>query len=247
VGERVLEGLCDFNVRLVGELARIPVRHLVLGFGRLGFTLSRKARGIDPTPVHPPNKRPALKEEEQFPSDTNDYPELVDALYRLVERGGRRLRRSGRVTGKLSLHLRYADYREARGSVRLSTEADLDPVLFDAARPLFDKLLERRIRIRHLALVLENLADAPAQLSLFPSDAPTKAASLVSALDCIRMKYGDSAVVKGSAMRKRPKKQREDAELQSGGERLNAEAKGAETQSGGRKLNAEAQRARHKA
>jgi DNA polymerase-4 len=196
VGERVLEGLSDFNVRRVGELARIPVRNLVLGFGRLGVSLSRKARGIDPTPVFPPRKKPVLEEEKQFASDTNDYPLLLNALYRLVERAGRRLRTAGQVTAKLSIRLRYADYREAKGSVGMS-ETDLDPVLFGAARPLFEKIVERRIRVRWLALMLENLAEAPAQLSLFGSGEPSKAASLVSALDRIRTKYGENAVLRG--------------------------------------------------
>jgi DNA polymerase-4 len=197
VGERVLEGLSDFNVRWVGELARIPVRNLVLGFGRMGISLSRKARGIDPTPVYPPREKPVLKDEKQFASDTNDYPSLLDALYRLVERAGRRLRASGQVTGKLSIQLRHADHREAKASVRTSQETDLDPVLFDTVRPLFDKLLERRIRVRWLALTLENLAEAPAQLSLFPPAAPPKAETLLSALDRIRFKYGERAVVRG--------------------------------------------------
>jgi DNA polymerase-4 len=197
VGKRILEGLSDFNVRSVGELARIPVRHLVLGFGRVGITLSRRARGIDPTPVHPPCRRPFLREEEALASDTNDYPLLVHVLHRLVERGGRRLRRSGRVTGRLSLHLRYADSREVRGAVRLPTEADLDPLLFDAVRPLFDRLLQRRIRLRSLALVFDHLSDAPRQLTLFDSGHRPKETSLVSALDRIREKYGEGAVVKG--------------------------------------------------
>jgi DNA polymerase-4 len=198
VGKRILEGLSDFNVQSVGELARIPVRHLVLGFGRPGITLSRRARGIDPTPVHPPRRRPFLKEEEALASDTNDYPLLLHVLHRLVERGGRRLRLSGRATRRLSLHLRYADSREDRGAVRLSTETDLDPVLFDAVRPLFDKLLQRRVRLRHLVLLFENLADVSTQLSLFASDGPPKEASLVSALDRIRAKYGEEAVVRGA-------------------------------------------------
>jgi hypothetical protein len=71
-------------------------------------------------------------------------------------------------------------------------------VLFDAVRPLFDKLLQRRIRLRHLVLLLENLADVSTQLSLFASDGPPKEASLVSALDRIRAKYGEGAVVRGA-------------------------------------------------
>jgi hypothetical protein len=76
-------------------------------------------------------------------------------------------------------------------------ETDLDPLLFDAARPHLDKLLERRIRVRWLALTLESLAEAPAQLSLFASNESPKAASLLSALDRIRTKYGETAVLRG--------------------------------------------------
>jgi DNA polymerase-4 len=71
-------------------------------------------------------------------------------------------------------------------------------VLFDAVRPLFEKLFQRRIRLRYLALVFDHLADASKQLSLFDSDGPSEEASLVAALDRIRVKYGESAVVRGA-------------------------------------------------
>jgi DNA polymerase-4 len=197
VGEHVLEGLVDFNIRSVGELAQIPVRHLMNRFGRMGISLSRKARGIDPTPVYPARRKPVLKEEEELASDTNDYPSILGALHRLVERAGRRLRASGQAAGKLSIHLRFSDRREAKASVRPSIGTDLDPLLFDAACLLVDRLLERRIRVRWLALILENLADAPAQLSLFSDREPPRARALLSALDDIRRKYGERAVLRG--------------------------------------------------
>jgi len=201
VGKKTIDELADFNVRRVGDLARVPVRHLVIAFGRAGFSLHRKARGIDSTPVYPPRKRPAIEEEDNLATDTNDYSLLLGALYRLVERAGRRLRYMTKVGGALGLRVRYADGRERKRSFRLQSETDLDPLLFDAARSLLEKLLDRRVRVRNLAVSVEKLAEAPAQLPLFSFDNAdtSKAAALLEALDRIRSRYGAGAVRRGVA------------------------------------------------
>jgi DNA polymerase-4 len=137
-------------------------------------------------------------EDETFASDTNDFSLLNATLHRLVERAGRGLRGRGQVAGQLSVRLRHSDFREAKGVVRLPRETDLDQELFEASRPLLERLLGRRVRVRWLALSLAKLASAPAQIPLFPSGPTSKAASLLSALDCIRAKYGESAVHRGA-------------------------------------------------
>ncbi len=199
VGEKISGELVDYNVRLVGELALIPLGHLVMAFGRVGVALQQKARGIDSSPVCPPRKKPVMEEIENLASDSNDSPFLLALVYRLVERGGRRLRAAGQVAGKISLRVRHADHREAAAAVRLPRETDLDPVLFTALRPAFEKLMERRVRVRWLSLSLQDLAGAPAQLSLFPSASSSspRTASLLTALDSLRTKYGEKAVCFG--------------------------------------------------
>jgi DNA polymerase-4 len=197
VGRKLRDELADYNLQRVGELARVPVAHLVMAVGRVGFVLNRKARGIDPAPVYPPQGKPRLTEKQNFASDSNDFPFLLASVRRLVGRVGKRLRGMGQVAGKLSLRLCYADYRENRGAAPLPEGTDLDPILFESARELLEKLLDRRVRVRWLELTLGSLGDTSTQLSLFPSGAPSKACRLVGALDRIRDRYGEDAVVRG--------------------------------------------------
>jgi DNA polymerase-4 len=195
VGRKLRAELADYNLRRVGEVARVPVAHLVMAFGKVGAVLSQKARGIDPAPVYPPAAKPRLVEKEDLSSDSNDFPFLLLVIRRLVERTGRRLRAKGQVAGKLSLRLRYADYRESRGTVSLPAETDQDSVVLESTRGLFGKLLDRRVRVRSLELVVEDLTSASTQLPLFSAEAPSKASRLVRALDRIRDRYGEGAVV----------------------------------------------------
>jgi DNA polymerase-4 len=147
--------------------------------------------------VYPPRARPAIGEEESFATDTNDYSLLLSVVYRLVERAGRRLREMRKVGGRLGLRLRYADGREAKRFFRLPYETNLDSMLFDAARDLFGKLLERRVRVRTLGLSIEKLAEAPAQIPLFAVDDTPKVTALLTALDRIRCRYGQGAILRG--------------------------------------------------
>ncbi len=199
MGKKLCAELTEYNLRRVGEVARVPIAHLVMVFGRVGAVLSQKARGIDPAPVYPPPAKPRLVEKESLSSDSNDFPFLLAVVRRLVERAGRRLRVEGQVAGKLSLRVRYADYRETRGTVLLPAETDQDSVVFESARGLFGKLLDRRVRVRCLELGVENLTSSSTQLPLFPAEAPSKTRRLGRALDRIRGRYGENAVVRSGS------------------------------------------------
>jgi DNA polymerase-4 len=197
VGKHVAEALADLNIRRVGELREIPTRHLTLAFGRVGFVLSQRARGIDPTPVYPPRRKPGIQFEETLASDSNERSLLLSVLYRLIERAGRRLRSMGKAATRITVRLRHADGREARRSVPLNRETDLDDVMFEKARLVLEKLLERRVRIRWLALVADDLAEAPRQLELFTAGEAPQARSLLSALDRLRTRHGEDVVLRG--------------------------------------------------
>lgn len=190
--------LTDLNLRRVRQVALIPPDRLAMVFGSVGRRLHMESRGVDPAPVRPPGREPAVIEEATLAEETNDLEILLGRLMLLAEEAGRKLRALGLVAGALDLRILYADRVEAKGRRRLKPPAALDSRLRGAARSLFEQVNFRRKRLRWMELALRRLEHIPAQLSLFP-DAPEalREGALLAALDHLKSRYGDAVVRTG--------------------------------------------------
>ncbi|MBI4470094.1 MAG: DNA polymerase IV [Acidobacteria bacterium] len=197
VGPVTLEQLLEFNIRQIRELAAVPLPQLVTVFGAEGVHLHERALGIDPTPVYPPTAAPALLEEEALGEDSNDCDLLSAHLFQLIERGARRLRSTHSSAGKIMLHIRYADYREAVQQSHLAPPTSHESRLFAAAQLLLMKVLTRRTRVRHLAVRFGDLGPDTEQLLLFP-DLRDPVCGIQPALsrtiDRLRQRFGEHAI-----------------------------------------------------
>lgn len=167
--------LDEYQLELVGEVARISESALCAVFGRDGQVLRARARGIDPRPVLSPEQQSVFCLVHTLSSDTNDLGVLHPILRLLSERLGQRLRRRELAAGRLRLQATYADYTTVTRSVPLSG-AVLDAELSDAARRAFAMANTKRLAVRSLALTLDQLGEKEAQLDLWAGQLGSEAA-----------------------------------------------------------------------
>ncbi len=161
------EILSEVNIAQVRELAALDIPHLRLLFGQRAWRLYREARGIDPSPVRPPEATPAVREEETLPEDSNEDALLLEALERLAARAAAQVRRMRLEAGCVRLRLCYADGVEAASVERPRRPASGDLAVRQVARRLLEAARGRRIQVRHLELTLAELREATGQMSLF--------------------------------------------------------------------------------
>lgn len=186
---KVRSRLDDYQLDLIGELAAISESALCAVFGGIGSILRARARGIDPRPVLPPERRAEFHLMHNLATDTNDLGILHPLLRIMSERLGRRLRRDVLVARRLKLEVTYSDHTAAARVVRLPA-AVLDVELWDAARRAFTLANSKRIAVRTVALTLDRLEEAEVQLELF-EDGAEKAERAVDGMAVWR--YGGSA------------------------------------------------------
>jgi DNA polymerase-4 len=200
VGRRIL--LEDLNITLVWEIAVMDVADLALVFGRQAGLIHQRALGIDPTPVYPCLKKPAISEDILLAGDENDDAKLLGILYGLVEKCTYRLRKGQMHPRRAGLMLRYADQVEIVRQIRLPHGSFWDFDLFAALKELFFKACQRRVRVRFIRVWFRDFAPPSSQLSLFPETVPSveKKVPLTLALDRIRERYGSGAVSYGRAL-----------------------------------------------
>jgi DNA polymerase-4 len=206
--------LDDYQLDLIGEVASIPESALCAVFGGAGRVLRARARGIDPRPVLPPERRAEFHLEHTLGTDTNDLGVLHPLLRLMSERLGRRLRQARLVARRLRVEAAYADHTCVARAVSLSfPSVALDIELWDAARRAFALANSKRIAVRTVALTLDHLEEAEAQLELWSAQAPSGSTestpptfapashpprnrALQHAIDRIRSRYGSRAIGK---------------------------------------------------
>jgi DNA polymerase-4 len=158
--------LDDYQLELIGEVAAIPESALCAVFGKDGRLLGARARGIDPRPVLPPERRSEFHIAHTLATDTNDLGILHPMLRLMSERLGHRLRRRGLTACRLLLEATYADYTASVRSIQLGAVI-LDVELWEAAQRAFSMAITKRLAIRALSLTLDRLVETEAQLELW--------------------------------------------------------------------------------
>ncbi|MEE9218315.1 MAG: DNA polymerase IV [Acidobacteriota bacterium] len=190
--------LAELNMVQVGELGALTLPQLTLAFGAAGRRLYRQARGLDDSPVRPPERIPRVIVDETLAQDSNDEAAVAAALRRLVQRAGRALRARDRATACIRLGLRYSDGVQAAAARRLQRPLTDDFSLWEQTQRLLERAWRRRLRVRYLELICEQLVPAdPADL-FGPRPDEVRRLELCAALDRLRNKHGESIVQSGT-------------------------------------------------
>jgi DNA polymerase-4 len=200
---RDLIRLREFNLTRVRQVTALTPNHLAVALGARSRFLADALRGVDPTPVLPIRQRPPrVALDHTFGTDTNTPAAVEAALYHLVERAGRGLRRLGRVARRIRLSVDYSDGRRCTRQRRVQPPTANEFALFPRARQTLDLAWSRRIRIRHLRLICDRLAYPPAQMPLFDTDRRTteRQDHLVAVMDRIRDRFGAASVRVGRSL-----------------------------------------------
>ena len=111
VGPRAAEALQSLGIETIGQLAAMPVAALEGRFGDVGRHLHELAHGRDERPVEPSTPPKSIGAEMTFGADHRDVPRLRRVLRTQAERVARELRAQRYVAERLTLKLRFADFR----------------------------------------------------------------------------------------------------------------------------------------
>jgi len=169
----------------------MPVDVLQQMIGKNGSELWKKANGIDNTPVEPYNERKSLSTEQTFNQDTIDISMLRSLLSGMVERLAYQLRAEGWLTSTVTVKIRYANFDTETAQSKIAyTSADHS--LTRTAVQLFDKLYQRRMRLRLIGVRFNGLVRGTYQINMFEDT--EELMSLYQTMDRIKRRFGEDAV-----------------------------------------------------
>lgn len=191
LGNATFQVLARIGVRRVQTLAEMPPEVLQKILGKNGISLWQKANGVDNSPVEPYHERKSISTERTFSKDTFDVDKLRRLLVSMVESLCFDLRKENWLTSTVTLKIRYSNFDTHTKQKRIAYTSD-DQKILEVISELFDKLYERRMRLRLIGVSLSGLVRGSYQIDLF-DDTPHKIA-LYQAMDNMRIRYGRDAV-----------------------------------------------------
>jgi len=191
VGAKTYALLSSMGVERIGTLRRIPPQAMERVLGKHGIDIWKKANGHDSTPVCPYQERKSISKERTFEQDTIDVNAVRHCLARMVESLGYDLRQQHKLAGCVTLKLRYQDFDTHDMQQRIAYTA-FDHVLRQTVNNLFDRLYNRRMRIRLVGVRLSELVSGVSQLDLFDNN--TELTNLYAAMDKIKNRFGENAI-----------------------------------------------------
>ena len=210
IGPKFRGRLDRAGLRTVGDVLPHDAATLTRMVGeREAAWLWDRVRGIDDASVSTRDIPKRMSREETFSRDLESDDDLHRELLRLVTRLAADLREQDLAARTVTVRLRDGDFRTRQASRTLPQPVISDRVILATARALLARLRrERRVRARLLGVALSSLGvpDRAAQLSLFESPSSlletSRDRALAGAVDRLRAKFGDKAIVPGRLTRR---------------------------------------------
>jgi DNA polymerase-4 len=196
IGDASFRKLCDLGVKRIHSIQEMPVELMEKVFGKNGITMWKKANGIDNSPVVQYNERKSISTERTFDKDTIDVQKLESIMVAMAENLVFQLRRGNKLTACVTVKLRYSDFQTFTLQKKIPYSAS-DHVLIPIVLELFKKLYNRRVLVRLIGVRYSHLVEGAHQISLFEDSSMLQ---LYKAMDEIRERYGDRAVMRASGM-----------------------------------------------
>ena len=193
IGGKTYSLLRNMGVEKVETIQQMPMLMMQKVMGENGEMIWKKANGIDNSPVVPYAEQKSMSSETTFDKDTTDIEQLKRVLMRMIEKLAFELRKSRKVTGCVTLKLRYSDFQTHTFQSLIEYTAS-DHVLLNKVLELFKKNYSRRVLIRLIGIKFSNLVSGFTQINLYEDT--EEMINLYQSIDKIRKRYGFKAIMK---------------------------------------------------
>jgi len=190
IGPHTEEKLRAMGIRTCGELGAAPLSLLTKKFGILGGQLKGMGNGLLDRSLESATRDPkSIGHSRTFEKDIWYRDDIAPQLLRLSEMVGRRARRYGYKGRKVTLTVRYADFKTFTKQNTLDTYTNDPGEIYRTALSILDgiRLLKS---IRLLGVSLSSFGN-DGQLALFEKSDRREREALLKAMDAVNDKFGE--------------------------------------------------------
>ena len=197
VGEKTYNILCDLGIKRIKTVQEMPIDMMAKVFGKQGSGIWKKANGIDNSPVIKYHERKSISTERTFDKDTTDIEKLKTIIVAMTENLIFQLRRGDKLTACITFKIRYSDFQTYTKQKKIPYSSS-DHSILPFVLELYNSLYQRRLLVRMIGVKFSDLVSGGHQINLFEDN--DKILNLYQAMDKMRERYGDRAVIRASGM-----------------------------------------------
>jgi len=195
IGPKTEAHLVSLGVKTIADLRRMPAEFLEAQFGSSAEHFLELAHGRDDRPVIPDSESKSISHEQTFGVDVGAPDAVRNVLLDHVEQVAWRLRRHHLLARRVSLKIRFGDFKTINRSRTLRHPSDRTDELLAAAYQIFDEWAANSFSpVRLIGMAAESLGPPSAQMDLFQDPNQARAQELDHALDSINERFGKRAI-----------------------------------------------------
>ncbi len=209
-GRSTCETLARMGIRTIGDLAHADRACVISAIGKIGGQLHDYANGIDPAPVRLFTDKREIKScgnGMTFPQDLTTTEQLHNGLLYLTEPVAARLRTHGLFCKTIHVTVKYPSLKTVSHQRTLATPTAVTAALYEAAVQALHDCWQEGTAVRSLTVTACKLCEEeqPEQLDFFAEndDKRERQATLDSAVDTLRDRFGKDAVKRCAILHKK--------------------------------------------
>ena len=196
VGPKTKERLERYNIHTIGDLASYPDVQLAKKFGKHGYDLSRRSKGIDNRDIVTERGVKSVSNERTFAEDLGRKSEVQKYITRLSEQVAKRLQKKSLRGKTVQIKLRWSDFTTLTRQSTLPQTTNKFKVIQQTAADLLDQVWQEGRKVRLVGVGVHNLDTNAHQLGLWDTGVQ-KDIKLQESLKALRGKYGENVISKG--------------------------------------------------
>ena len=202
VGRATEKKLRRMGITTIGQLAQMDPVFLRRKLHQHGETIWHLANGRCAEAVTA--ELPAQKgygNSMTTPWDVTDLATAQQVLLNLCETVAARMRRDGQSGRQIGVHLRTSQFQPLAMQRQLPSATNVTVELYQAACAVLAELWDQETPLRQLGVQVGKVSEEPyRQFSLFDTRRAERLERLDAAVDAIRGKYGDEALLRASML-----------------------------------------------
>ena len=193
VGKQTEQHLKSYGIYTIEDIAKTTIEHLEKIAGKWGEALWHKAHGIGSTAITTDWEQKSMSHENTFDTDYTDADFLNKELVRLTEKTCYGLRADEKMTGCVTVKIRYSNFETFTCQETIDYTA-LDDILIAKVKDLFNKNWQKGRPVRLIGVRFSHMIPITMQMSLFENN--EQKLTLYKAVDDIKDRFGVKLVSK---------------------------------------------------
>ncbi|MEO8567813.1 MAG: DNA polymerase IV [Ginsengibacter sp.] len=195
VGDQTNEVLIYNGFKYIGDIHKSTAEKMEKLFGKWGHELWNKAQGIHQSSISAYREAKSISTENTFEENIIDVGILMSEIVRMTEKIAFELRKDEKVSGCITVKIRYPDFETTSRQVSIPYTSADDEII-PVAKDLFHKLYKKGKPVRLLGVRLSDLSNDAVQTNLFQNI--ERKNILYKAIDDVKNRFGRGSVVRAA-------------------------------------------------